>query len=89
MAIVIACYLIAMVFYRAFVPAHEYAMRTEQVLTMLFDAGMLAGIIAMKPRFAGLQPLFWIAVLAGVSLFAFRLTSNAAWWTGHLMYSLR
>jgi len=87
--VVIACVLIALCVYRALVPAHEYDMRTTQVMTMLFDAGMLAGVIGMKSRFDGLQPLFWAAVVAGVAMFVFRLTSDAAWWTGHLMYSLR
>ena len=30
--------------------------------------------------------LFWIAVMAGLGLFAIRLNGDASWWTGHLRY---
>ena len=32
--------------------------------------------------------LFWIALVAGVGLFAIRLNGDASWWTGHLRYNL-
>ena len=66
-------------------PAHEYPMRTEQVMTMTFDALMLAGLIGLKGAMP--KPLFWIALVAGIGLFALRLSADG-WWTGHFTYSL-
>src|SRR5262249_17748102 len=79
--------LIAQFVFRAFTPAHEYPMRPEQVMTILFDACMVIGLFAV--RNSGPKPLWWVALVAGVCLFLFRLTGDAAWWTGHLTYSLR
>lgn len=86
--IFISVVLIGTLLYRVVAVAHEYPMRTAQVMTMLFDAGMILGIIGMKPKEGGLAALFWVALAAGIGLFAIRFTSDAAWWTGHLMYSL-
>lgn len=66
-------------------PAHEYPMRTEQVMTMTFDALMLAGLIGLRAAMP--KPLFWCALAAGIGLFALRLSSDG-WWTGHFAYSL-
>jgi hypothetical protein len=66
-------------------PAHEFPMRTEQVMTMTFDALMLAGLIGLGS--ATPKPLFWIALVAGIGLFALRLSADG-WWTGHFAYSL-
>ena len=60
-------------------------MRTEQVLTMTFDGFMLVGLCGLKASMP--KPLFWIALVAGIGLFALRLSSDG-WWTGHLVYSL-
>jgi hypothetical protein len=86
--IFVSVVLIGTLAWRAFMPAHEYPMRTAQVMTMVFDAGMIVGIIGMRPRSGALQVLFWVALVAGLSLFAIRFTSDASWWTGHLIYSL-
>jgi hypothetical protein len=45
---------------------------------------MLAGLIGLKGAMP--KPLFWSALVAGVGLFALRLSSDG-WWTGHLVYS--
>jgi hypothetical protein len=66
-------------------PAHEYPMRTEQVMTMTFDALMVAGLMGLKGVMP--KPLFWIALVAGVGLFALRISADG-WWTGHFTYSL-
>jgi hypothetical protein len=66
-------------------PAHEFPMRTEQVMTMTFDFLMLVGLFALKASTP--KPLFWIALVAGIGLFALRLSADG-WWTGHLVYSL-
>lgn len=66
-------------------PAHEYPMRAEQVMTMTFDALMLGSLIGLRGAMP--KPLFWVALVAGIGLFALRLSSDG-WWTGHLVYSL-
>jgi phosphate/sulfate permease len=78
--------LIASFLWNLFTTAHEYPMRTEQVMTMVLDAGMVIGLFGIKN--SGQKPLWWIALLAGLGLFVIRLTGDAAWWTGHLSYSL-
>jgi hypothetical protein len=62
-------------------PAHEFPLRTEQVMTMTFDALMLAGLIGLSAAMPKL--LFRCALVAGIGLFALRLSPNG-WWTGHL-----
>ena len=86
MPFVVAGLLIASFLYRLFVAAHEYPMRTEQVMTMLIDLGLIAGLFGMRQRLPA--ALFWIALICGIGLFLIRLTSDASWWTGHLAYSL-
>ena len=86
--ILVAIYLIGSFVWRVLVPAHEYPMRTEQVLTMLLDLGLLVGLFGLKSRAPSMQMLFWIGLMAGVGLFAIRLNSDASWWTGHLIYKL-
>jgi len=79
--------MIAALLYRALVPAHEYPLRPEQVTAMALDAGCLIGLLATRK--SGPHGLFWIGLVAGIGLFAIRLLGgDAAWWTGHLSYSL-
>ena len=84
--LVVALLLIASFVYRAFTPAHEYPMRDEQLLTMGIDLLLIVGLIGLKRRIAKGAVLFWIALIAGIGLFAIRLTGDAQWWTGHLVY---
>ena len=86
-AIVLAIYLIGQFLWNVFVPAHEYAMRTEQLLTIGLNVLAVVGLFGMKAKVP--QPLFWPGLMAGIGLLALRFTSDAAWWTGHLFYSLR
>jgi hypothetical protein len=74
--------LIGQLLWNVLTPAHEFPMRAEQVTSMTIDALMLAGLIGLKTP----KPLFWVALVAGVGLFALRLSSDG-WWTGHLVYS--
>jgi hypothetical protein len=83
---VVSLYLIGTFLWRVLVEAHEYAMRTEQMLTIGLDLLMVIGLFGIRAH--GPKPLFWIAMVAGVGLLLIRFTSDAAWWTGHLMYSL-
>jgi hypothetical protein len=79
-------YLIGNFLVRALTAAHEYPMRTEQVLEMSIDALCIVGLFGARKRMQAW--LFWVALVAGLGLFAIRLNSDASWWTGHLMYSL-
>ena len=85
-AVLLPWLLIGQFLWNLLTTAHEYPMRAEQVMTMTFNLGMLVGLIALRSSMP--KPLFWIALVAGVGLFALRLTSDAAWWTGHLGYPL-
>ena len=85
MPILLPIVLIGHFLWNLLTPARDFPMRTEQVMTMLFDFGMLVGLIGL--RRAVPAPLFWVALVAGVGLFALRL-SHDGWWTGHLTYSL-
>ncbi|MGD9768641.1 MAG: hypothetical protein AB7U62_13445 [Pseudolabrys sp.] len=83
----LCAYLILTLLWRLFVPAHEYPSRHAMILDMVVDGAVILGLIGQRTK--GPTALFWIAVIAGIGLFAIRLTSTASWWTGHLMYSLR
>jgi hypothetical protein len=83
---VLACYLIGSFLWRLLTPAHEYPMRSAQVLDIGLDILMIVGLFGVR---AGIpKPLFWVSLIAGLGLFAIRLTSDASWWTGHLIYTL-
>jgi len=84
--LLLSCYLIATFVYRTTVTAHEYPMRAEQLLSIGLDLLGVVGLIGLRAH--GPKPLFWTALIAGILLFLIRLTSDAAWWTGHLSYSL-
>lgn len=98
MFLFVSAVLIGLFLWRLLTTAHEYPPRTDQVMTMVFDAGMLVGLVALRGRVTAAvaddpgkafgNVLWWIALVAGSGLFAIRLTSNAAWWTGHLSYGL-
>ncbi len=51
---------------------------------MTLDALMLVGLIGLRGAMP--KPLFWVALVAGIGLFALRLSSDG-WWTGHFAYS--
>ena len=85
MALVLPCFLIAHFLWNLLTPAHEFPLRGEQVMTMTFDFLMLAGLFGLGRAMPA--PLSWIALTAGLGLFALRL-SDDGWWTGHLVYSL-
>jgi hypothetical protein len=85
-AILLPCLLIGSFLWKVLVPAHEYAMRADQVMTMSLDALMLAGLFGIRRSIP--QPLFWCALVAGIGLFALRMNGTAGWWTGHLVYSI-
>jgi hypothetical protein len=81
--------IIANFLYRLLMPAHEYPMRTEQVMDIGLDILLLASLIGMKRQAPKLQALFWIALAAATGSLLIRvLGGDASWWTGHLVYSI-
>jgi membrane-associated PAP2 superfamily phosphatase len=49
----------------------------------------IIGVVALIGLRKRIVPwLFWIALVVGLALFGIRSTGDAAWWTGHLTYSL-
>ena len=94
----VAAILILNFLWRVLVTADEYPMRTEQVMTMAFDLMALIGLIGIRSQLSSGMPtgdprrgtaslLFGLGVAAGIGLFLIRMTSNSAWWTGHLFYA--
>ena len=95
----ICFFLIAQLLWRLFVVAHEYPDRATQVLEMVLDAAMVVAVFGLRGQVLAAMPegdgrkglvqaLFVAAAIAGVGMFLIRFTSDAAWWTGHLQYSL-
>src|SRR4051794_21019987 len=60
--ILLPCVLIGHFLWNVLTPAHEFPLRTEQVMTMLFDLGMLIGLFSFRRAMPA--PLFWIALVA-------------------------
>jgi hypothetical protein len=79
-------FLIGNFLWRTLIPAHEYPSHGSQFLEMGIDGLLLIGLFGVRKRMPAW--LFWIALVAGIGLFAIRFTGDAAWWTGHLAYSL-
>ena len=84
-AILLPCFLIGHFLWKLLTPAHEFPLRHAQVMSMVFDFGMLLSLCGLRRAIPA--PLFWIALVAGVGMFALRLSPDG-WWTGHLTYSL-
>jgi hypothetical protein len=70
--------------WRMVVTADEYPPRSVQILGMVIDAGMVAGLVGIRK--SGPQALFIAALICGIGLFAIRMHSDASWWTGHWHY---
>ena len=84
-SIILPVMLIGSFLWKVLTPAREFPMRSEQIMTISFDVLMLIGLIGLKRTVPA--PLFWIALVAGIGLFALRLSADG-WWTGHLVYSI-
>jgi len=85
-SLLLPCLLIGDFLWNALTPAHEYQMRSDQMLTMALDFLGLVGVVGLRKSIP--TPLFWCALVAGIGLLALRLNGDAGWWTGHLFYSL-
>ncbi len=83
----LAVYLVGSLLWRVLIPAHEYPGSTATYIGIAVDVLAIVGLIGIR---AGVpKALFWIALIAGIGLFAIRTNGTASWWTGHLMYSVR
>jgi hypothetical protein len=96
---IISGYLILTAARRLLVTANEYPPREAQILEMVIDGASivcLIGLFAVVSKTikrddraaVPIALLFLVALVAGITLFGIRFTSDAAWWTGHLNYAL-
>ena len=81
----LAWFLIGQFVWNVVVPAHEYQVRSVQLMTMTFDLGMLIGLLGYRRVLPA--TLFWFALIAAIGLFALRLSTDG-YWTGHLIFSI-
>jgi hypothetical protein len=92
----LAIILIGTFLWRALATAHEFPSPELRNMTIGLDLLCLVGLIGLQIQISrkrpavglGLHVLFWIALLAGLGLFAIRLNGTKSWWTGHLNYEL-
>lgn len=82
----ISVLLIGNFLWRMIATANEYPPRSVQILEMVIDAAMVAGLIGIRK--SGPPLLFVVALIAGIGLFGIRMHSDASWWTGHWHYAL-
>ena len=89
--------LVATGLWRVVVPGTEYGSSTLVWFGIVVDAMILLGLIGLYRQLSvqftpddsrrGLLKLaFWAGLIAGVVVFAIRLTSDHGWWTGHLRF---
>jgi hypothetical protein len=83
-----AGYLIGSFLWRALTPAHEGGLRNMVLMTMGLDALCIVALVGIKRKIPGGNVLFWIALAAGIGLFAIRLSSDDGWWTGHISFTM-
>src|SRR5215510_16587093 len=93
----LSIYLIAVFLWRALIVAHEYPSPTMRNVIIGLDLLCVTGLIATGIQFfkSSLpgesmlwKILFWIALMAGLGLFAIRLNGDDSSWTGHLMFNV-
>jgi hypothetical protein len=87
-----ALYAIASFLWKVLTPAHEFDSQAVVTLGIVFDIGILVGLIATRisaeePSVPG--PLIWAGIVATCGSLLLRLNGDAGWWTGHLTYSLQ
>lgn len=82
-----------------FVTADEYPPRYYQVFEITLDAVLIGVLVALRMQWSRTLPpgdqrrtlgniLFVVALICGLGVLGIRLTSDHAWWTGNLNYSL-
>jgi hypothetical protein len=78
-------FLIGNFLWRTLIPAHEYPAPGTHYLAMGLDALLVVGLFGFRKHMPAW--IFWIALFAGLGLFAIRLSGGPSWWTGHLMFT--
>jgi hypothetical protein len=86
--LILSAYLICTFLWRVLTKAHEMPLRAEQMMTIGLDILAVIGLIGLKTQLAKAKVLFWIALIAGLGLFAIRLNGDTSWWSGHLFSTL-
>ena len=86
--LLLSAYLIFTFLWRSLTKAHESPLRTEQLMTIGLDAVAVIGLIFMRTQLSKGKFIFWVALAAGLGLFAIRFSSDEGWWSGHLYMNL-
>jgi hypothetical protein len=91
----LSIYMIGIFLWRFFTTAHEYDVRSVQMLDLALDALATVALIAIFVRSFGAQNprflrtiLLWGALVSTAGIWLVRLSSGEGWWTGHRLYSL-
>lgn len=66
-------------------PGRAFSLRLPTILIGM--QGRVFAIATPIPTRAAERFCFWLGLVAGIGLFALRLTSEQAWWTGHLSFA--
>jgi hypothetical protein len=78
-ALLVACVLIGLFTYRLTIPAHESPLLTELVLTIVFDAAMVVGLVVLRARLAApTVRCRWSSPGRAISIFRFGRGKAAA-----------
>ena len=86
--LILSAYLVLTFMWRALTKVHVMPLSTEKFMTIGLDFLVVVGLIGVKTQLSKGKPLFWIALIAGLGLFAIRLTNDSDWSTGHLFFTL-
>ena len=67
---------------------HEQPLVTALYINIGLDILAVVGLIGLNAKLSKGRSIFWIALVAGLGLFAIRLNGEASWWSGHLFVTL-
>lgn len=93
----LSIYMIGLFLWRFLTPAHEFDMRSVQMLDMALDALATVALIAIFARTLGAATdnprllrsiLLWGGLAAAAGIWLMRFSSDEGWWTGHRLYWL-
>ena len=91
----LSIYLIGLFLWRLFTPAHEYDLRSVQMLDMALDALATVGpdrvfceVLRHRESAPPRAILLWGALASTAGIWLIRLSSDEGWWTGHRLYWL-
>lgn len=90
--VLLSAYLVLRFLWRAFVPGGSWPLPPEHYIEMGLDAVLLVILIVLRvrtaqtgaPSAALANLVFAAGAFGGAGLLLIRVTSKAAWWTGHL-----